>query len=465
MDKLQYDVIIIGAGFSGLAALNELKSSGCNVCVLEARERIGGRVLTIRPQTCKFPIELGAEFVHGQTNALWDLVVGSGVRASLASSKNWNSVNGCLHFNRDYYKRVEEIFLQLYSVAKSAEFDMTFLEFCQRLVKSARTGKAFEGAVLEAVPTDGHYIEESLNLTRDFLHSLMASDPDPMSIKFLAHGVDAEKVNGTDDYRILDGYDLLARYLIESLHSRQPVFLSTKVKKVEWESGRVRCLVEQNGLGSEFTARAALITVPPVLLETETPASISFEPPLGKNINLIGNSRVIKIVVQFSENFWERANIENSGEDNLEFGYLYCDEAEISTWWCQHPVVSPILTGWVTGDDCSKVPDSDFELRSMIARSLQIVFGIEAESIAQMMSAVYWHDWNNDPYSLGAYSYRLANGDEQSAHLAEPLANTLFFAGEATHTGGASGTVHGAVETGWRAAKEILACLNDSKSP
>ncbi|MBX9571507.1 MAG: FAD-dependent oxidoreductase [Candidatus Obscuribacterales bacterium] len=459
MDKIQYDVIIIGAGFAGLAALSVLKNSGCNVCLLEARDRIGGRVLTIRPQTCRFPIELGAEFVHGETNPLWDLVVESGVRASIATKKNWTSENGRLRLNRNYYQQVEKIFQDLYVLANSTEHDMSFEEFAKQLLQSPT---ASVSAVVGEEPCAS--TEKGLQQTRDFLHSLMGSDPNPMSIRFLSRGVDAEKANGTDDFRILDGYDQLARYLVDSLGSRQPIHLSTKATKIEWTKGAVVCHAEHSGSPVQFAGRAALLTVPPVLLGTTHSASIAFEPRLDKDLSLIGSSRVIKLVVQFSENFWERANIDGSGEDYLEFGYLNCAEAEISTWWCQHPIVSPTLTAWISGDDCRRIPDSEPELRNMIARSLQCAFDVNAQDILQMMVAVYWHDWNNDPYSMGAYSLRLASGDQQAAVLAEPVDDTLFFAGEASNTEGCSGTVHGALQTGWRAAGEILAVMRDSKS-
>jgi monoamine oxidase len=72
------------------------------------------------------------------------------------------------------------------------------------------------------------------------------------------------------------------------------------------------------------------------------------------------------------------------------------------------------------------------------------------------LSASYFHDWNSDPFSYGAYSYVKAGGEGCQATLAAPIANTLFFAGEHTDTTGHNGTVHGAIASGQRAAKEIL---------
>src|SRR5690349_24125336 len=67
-----YDVIVVGAGAAGLAAASHLSRNGKSVCVLEARDRIGGRVLTVRPRGAAIPLELGAEFIHGESPAIFE---------------------------------------------------------------------------------------------------------------------------------------------------------------------------------------------------------------------------------------------------------------------------------------------------------------------------------------------------------------------------------------------------------
>jgi hypothetical protein len=76
--------------------------------------------------------------------------------------------------------------------------------------------------------------------------------------------------------------------------------------------------------------------------------------------------------------------------------------------------------------------------------------------------AAWTHDWQNDPYSRGAYSYQIVGGATAPAALARPLEGTLFFAGEATETSGATGTVHGAIASGKRAAAQVLRVLDVS---
>ena len=73
-----------------------------------------------------------------------------------------------------------------------------------------------------------------------------------------------------------------------------------------------------------------------------------------------------------------------------------------------------------------------------------------------MVEAAWMHDWVHDPFTRGAYSYSMVGGLDAPAALARPLAGTLFFAGEATDTEGATGTVHGAIASGQRAARQLL---------
>ena len=66
-----FDVVVIGAGAAGLAAAAHLSRHRKSVCILEARERVGGRIHSIRPRGNAFPLELGAEFIHGESPAIF----------------------------------------------------------------------------------------------------------------------------------------------------------------------------------------------------------------------------------------------------------------------------------------------------------------------------------------------------------------------------------------------------------
>src|SRR4051812_21872296 len=81
MESFQPDVLIIGAGVAGLAAAGKLSQAGLRVLVLEARERLGGRVLTIHPENLEVAVELGAEFVHGRSPQTFELIKSGGLEA------------------------------------------------------------------------------------------------------------------------------------------------------------------------------------------------------------------------------------------------------------------------------------------------------------------------------------------------------------------------------------------------
>jgi monoamine oxidase len=89
-------------------------------------------------------------------------------------------------------------------------------------------------------------------------------------------------------------------------------------------------------------------------------------------------------------------------------------------------------------------------------RTLATLLHIGSEQLAQLLDAAYFHDWQTNPFSRGAYSYDAVSSDDAQQTLATPVENTLFFAGEATDTTGHNGTVHGAIASGRRAAREIL---------
>jgi monoamine oxidase len=89
-------------------------------------------------------------------------------------------------------------------------------------------------------------------------------------------------------------------------------------------------------------------------------------------------------------------------------------------------------------------------------QTLSRLFAVGLEELTQLFDDAYFHDWQNDPFSRGAYSYGGVDADGAQQALASPVENTLFFAGEATDITGHNGTVHGAIASGHRAAKEIL---------
>ena len=152
-----------------------------------------------------------------------------------------------------------------------------------------------------------------------------------------------------------------------------------------------------------------------------------------------------RITLVFRERFWEAA------VPNLSF--LIAQQKTPPTWWTSAPDPSPALTGWLAGPRALR-PTTGAALRDQALTTLAEIFG--RDDLTAMLTSFHTHDWQSDPYSLGAYSYAPAGALEASDNLAIPVENTLYFAGEHTDTTGHWGTVHAALRSGLRAASQIL---------
>ncbi|HUQ50753.1 MAG TPA: FAD-dependent oxidoreductase, partial [Gammaproteobacteria bacterium] len=133
--------------------------------------------------------------------------------------------------------------------------------------------------------------------------------------------------------------------------------------------------------------------------------------------------------------------------------------ASFPTFWTMLPVRAPLLAAWAAGAAAARLAGaSEGKLVRTALACLTKLFAGSERCLADFQGA-YLHDWQADPFACGAYSYLVAGGGNARELLARPLKNTLFFAGEAAETGGESGTVAGALESGKRAAQQLLAPL------
>lgn len=138
-------------------------------------------------------------------------------------------------------------------------------------------------------------------------------------------------------------------------------------------------------------------------------------------------------------------------------GFLFAPKREFPTWWTMLPQEAPVLTAWAAGPRAEALSRYDSGERKRRALGvLAEIFEMEFERLEKLVDEAFTHDWQSDPFSRGAYSYFLVGGAEAARKLAKPIAGTLFFAGEATDFSGHNGTVHGALASGTRAAKEVL---------
>jgi len=195
-----------------------------------------------------------------------------------------------------------------------------------------------------------------------------------------------------------------------------------------------------------YSGGAAVVTLPVGVLKA---GDLIFEPSLPDKIEAahgleFGN--VAKVIFHFRDTTWD------------DFGFIHVPNAPIPTWWSDSR--GPIITGWAGGAYADSL--LKFSTKQLCTTGLEILSrilfnGAAVPVLRRQLLAVHYHNWAEDPDILGAYSYIPVNGMDLPKLLAAPVAGTLFFAGEATVTDAQTGTVFGALETGQRAAREILA--------
>jgi monoamine oxidase len=171
---------------------------------------------------------------------------------------------------------------------------------------------------------------------------------------------------------------------------------------------------------------------------------------------------VIKVNLIFREAFWEQLHLPSTeGTQSLmDLGFIHSSAEPFPTWWTQIPLRTRMLVGWSGGSTAEALAELDDQLLIEVALlSLCRILGLSKSQVEKQLEIWHVHNWSRDPFTRGAYSYVGVGGLDGPSELARPVESTLFFAGEATNTDGNMGTVHGAICTGMRAAREVVASL------
>ncbi len=430
--RMKYDVGIIGAGVAGLAAAGELRRAGLKVQCLEASNRVGGRVLTLRDPQAPVPIELGAEFVHGRPKELWDLIKARNLTVFEHTPRALRIRNGREVKDDDTPAGVADGVMERMSKKERGQ-DHTFDEFLRR----------------------SRYSVDAKNWARIYVEGFNAARSDSISTGSLVAEADAaEEIDGDRTFRILNGYDSIPMALLVAIPDHASVVrLNSVVEKVQWSRGKVE-VTYRSALTQEkvtLQCRRLVITVGLGILQAlpGSDGTIRFdpEPPALKAAGSLKFGQVYRVTLRFSESFWE------AHEQFASAGFLVSQDKRFFTWWTTHPVLAPILTGWMAGsaaDEFGKPKDS-----VVAAEAIASLSRILNRKIPQPQAS-YFHNWKTDPYFRGAYSYVPVSARGAREALAKPQSGTLFFAGEAADIQGRGSTVHGAIASGRKAAALII---------
>ncbi len=426
------DVLILGAGAAGLAAARTLTHAGLDVLVIEARERVGGRVLTIPDPATPVPVELGAEFLHGKAS---------------------NTVMAARDFLLPLHELDDERFVEMRRRWKKVS------DYDGRIARAlgavfARAKRVKDVAFAEAALRSKLGASER-ELVTSFVENYLAAPASAVSLHALARG-GAEGPGRS--MRIATGYGHLLSSLAADVS--RSLRLSMTATRLRWSRGDVRVVAAGlTGRTRELRGRSAIIAVPLGVLGAPAgaPGHVEFEPGLGiahaGALEGMAMGHVVKIILRFREAFWRRG-------DRARAAFFHAAERPFPTFWTTMPVHAPVIVAWAGGPAADALVGlDDRRLAEVAIDALADLVGEKRVRAHELVEACFFHDWQSDPFARGAYSHVLVGGAAAPKRLARSIDGTLFFAGEHTVEAPGTGTVDGALTSGKRAAREVVRAL------
>jgi monoamine oxidase len=402
------------------------------VTVLEARDRPGGRVDTAVDPVVAAPIELGAEFVHGLPHTTDALAREAGRDLLEVPDRHLRPRGQRLAAAAHAMERAQEL------LALGVDADEPLARLLARPSVRRRYG------------------EEERDLARAFVEGFYLADPRTASTVVVARMTRAlAAIGGDRTFRVQGGYRALLEPLVRA--TRDVLRLSTTVEEIRWRPGAVEARA-RGATGAPLPplrADRAVVTLPLGVLKAGT---VRFAPSLlakRRAIGALSVGPVVKAVLRFRSRIWERR-----GARDLAF--LHAPGEPFPVFWTLAPDPAPVLVGWAGGPAAARLSGRPplVVARSALATLARTLGTVPAALEAELDG---WRiaDWGADPHARGGYAVFPVGSAWASRALAEPIAGTLFFAGEATASDDA-GTVDGALASGQRAADEVLASLGSA---
>ncbi|QQZ29959.1 FAD-dependent oxidoreductase [Thiothrix subterranea] len=418
-------IVVVGAGIAGLTAAQTLRQQGHSVTVVEARDRLGGRLWTSK-RWQHMPVDLGATWIHGAKDnplsALADRIGAKRLITRYANTTTYNTAGKPL--NNSENRQLEQWQARIDSALDAAQ--------------AADTDQSVQAAVETALGWNSLKASER-QLVQFILNSTLEQEYAGSIHELSAYWHDAAAAFKGDDALFPDGYQIIVDHLAKGLN----VQLQHVVKTVTWSEQQVTV---QTNRGA-FQADHAVITLPLGVLKSR---QIAFSPPLPARkqqaINTLGMGTLNKCYLQFPNVFWP--------EDQDWLEYIPTEAGAWAEWVSLTRVAGwPVLLGFNAAKRGKRI--EQWTDKQIVADAMQTLRKLFGANIPEPLDYQITR-WNTDPYAQGAYSFNsVGSTPAMRDHLAERLGNTLFFAGEATERKHFS-SVHGAYLSGLRAAQQIL---------
>ena len=411
-------IVIVGGGVAGLGAARRLVQRGVKVILLEAKDRLGGRIHTIHEHG--IPIELGAEFIHGRSPPLLRAISDAGLHASKVSGQHLQWAKGKF--------KTAKIWEQIAAIIGKIDPhgpDVPFSEFLSKAKLSPAARR----------------------LALGFVEGFDAAEPSRISAHSLLRAeYSAEHMDGSWQGRVNEGYSALVNFLAaEVVQKGGSIVKECLAREIIWKKGAVEIHATTRRRREIYKGRAVVLTLP---LGVWKRGNVRFSPALPEKtavIKALEFGNVVRCVLVFRKKWWPKS----------KRGFIHAFEEPIPTWW--DDARGPVLTAWLGGPKADDLQTySPEHLRAICITTLAKIFSRRPAFIRSQLTGFHYHNWTHDPHIRGGYSYIPAGGMELPKQLATPVANTLFFAGEATVSDAQMGTVFGALESGQRAAREVL---------
>ena len=383
-----FDTIVIGAGVAGLTAARLLTKAGRRVVVLEARDRVGGRVLTDRRYG--LVTDLGASWIHGITDSpVAAAAEAFGMRTAEFTVGGYQPDSRPIAYYGPDGKRLTDAAAQRF-IDDIHAVDATLLG----VVADSDPDASYRDVTEEALRQQG-WDEERTQRVREYLEHRSEEQYGAWIEDLAAHGLDDDSIDG-DEVVFPDGYDRLPSRLAVGLDIR----LIHVVTRVEWSAEGVTITTEDHGT---FTADNAVVTVPVGVLQSD---DFVIEPalpePVAGALGRLKMNAFEKVFLRFPTKFWD---------DGV---YVIRQQGPESRWWHSWYDLTalhdtPTLLTFAAGPAAVETRDWDEEriVESVLAQ-LRRLYGDRVERPTH----VHITDWQDDPFAHGSYAYMTVGLDD-----------------------------------------------------